>query len=249
MRRVRVVWLVCLSLLPNVAAAQSVRERAEVPYRMGLEHMKAEDWDEAVKSFSSAATIDSTFDLAFYMLGRVHLAQRNFSAAVSALERCSELNRAQIGRKYTNAQERMRYGDTRLREIEDLIRSYQSGPQSMRTSDALRQLQNRRREIEEALSRGHSTMTLDLTVPAYVSLSLGSAYFRSGRLADAERAYNETIASDPKSGEAYNNLAVIYLETARFAEAEKAVRAAERTGLRVQPALKEEIARRKKAGS
>jgi tetratricopeptide (TPR) repeat protein len=249
MRSVRIVWLACLCLMPIAASAQSARERAEVPYRLALEQMRAEDWNEAVKSFSGATELDPTFDLAFYMLGRVHLAQKHFSAAVSAWERCRELNRAQLGRQYANAQERMRYRDTRLQEIDELIRSYQSGPQSVRTADALRQLQNRRREVQEAMSRGQSTMTLDLSIPAYVSLSLGSAYFRLGRLADAEKAYNETIASDPGSGEAYNNLAVIYMETARYAEAEKAVTAAERTGLRVPPALKEEIARRKKTGS
>jgi Flp pilus assembly protein TadD len=65
-------------------------------------------------------------------------------------------------------------------------------------------------------------------------------------MAEAEQAYVATVAADPKVGEAHNNLAVVYLETGRYAEAEKAVKAAEAAGLRVQPALKEEIVRRKK---
>ena len=89
-------------------------------------------------------------------------------------------------------------------------------------------------------------MSLDTSVPSYVSLALGSAFFRLGRLADAEREYKATVAADPKTGEAYSNLAVVYLQTGRFDEAEKAVKAAEKTGFKVNPMLKDDIATRKK---
>ena len=51
-----------------------------------------------------------------------------------------------------------------------------------------------------------------------------------------------------RAGEAHNNLAVVYLETGRYDEADKAVKAAEKVGFRVNPMLKEDIAK-KKAGS
>ena len=60
-----------------------------------------------------------------------------------------------------------------------------------------------------------------MSVPSFVSLALGSAFFRLGRLADAEREYKATIAADPKTGEAHSNLAVVYLQTGRFDDAEK----------------------------
>jgi Flp pilus assembly protein TadD len=82
-----------------------------------------------------------------------------------------------------------------------------------------------------------------------VSLSLGSAYFRTGRFADAEREYKATIASDPKTGEALSNLAVVYMETGRLDEAEKAVKAAEKIGFHISSQLKQEIKDRKKSGS
>ena len=54
--------------------------------------------------------------------------------------------------------------------------------------------------------------------------------------------------ADPKTGEAYSNLAVVYLQTGRFDEAEKAVKAAEKTGFKVNPMLKDDIKAKKKAG-
>jgi hypothetical protein len=44
-------------------------------------------------------------------------------------------------------------------------------------------------------------------------------------------------------------LAVIYMQTGRLEQAEKSVNAAERSGLRVAPALKDEIRKRKKGGT
>ena len=77
--------------------------------------------------------------------------------------------------------------------------------------------------------------------PAEVSLALGSAYFRSGNLADAEREYLAALAVNPQLGEAHNNLAVVYLLTGRIGEAEAAVEKAEAAGFRVNSQLKSDI--------
>ena len=50
------------------------------------------------------------------------------------------------------------------------------------------------------MSRGNSTMTLNLAVPAYVSMGLGSAYFRMGNLAGAEKEYKAAVEADGESG-------------------------------------------------
>lgn len=244
MRTRLIPLVVAISLLLTVGAlgqGGGARERARGPYKVGLENMKAEAWNEAVKSFKTALDIDPSFEMAFYMLGRAHMAQKKFADAAAAYERCRALYQQQSGRQYANAQERQRSRDTQLREIDDVIRNYQAGTQTASAMDAIRQLQNRRREIEEAMSRGNSTMTLDLTVPAYVSLALGSAYFRMGSLAGAEKEYKAAIAADPKAGEAHSNLAVVYFETGRYTDAERSVTAAEKTGFKVHPQLKQEI--------
>ena len=74
-----------------------------------------------------------------------------------------------------------------------------------------------------------------------MSLSLGSAYFRSGKMADAEREYKAAIAVDSRFGEAHNNLAVVYLETNRLAEAEAALKDAKKAGFKVNPQLEQAI--------
>ena len=61
-----------------------------MPYKVGLENMKAEAWEEAVKSFQTAIEIDPTFEMAHYMLGRTHMAQKKFAEASVAYEKCRD---------------------------------------------------------------------------------------------------------------------------------------------------------------
>jgi tetratricopeptide (TPR) repeat protein len=242
---------IALAVFVSAASAQTAnlqRDRALGHYRLGFEHLRAEAWDQAVTAFKIAVDLDPTFEMAYYGLGRAYLGLRQFPDAAAALVKCRDLYAAHGGRRFANAQEAQRYRRDQMMELDEILRQYQSGPQTARTSEVVRQLAERKRLLQEAISRGNE-LTLDNTVPAYVSLSLGSAYFRSGRLADAEREYKATVAADPKSGEAFSNLAVVYLETDRVEEADKAVRAAERAGFKVHPGLKDDIKKKKEKGS
>ena len=51
----------------------------------------------------------------------------------------------------------------------------------------------------------------------------------------------QLIAVEPKSGATLNNLAVLYLQTGRYKEADDAVKAAEKAGFKVHPQLKQDI--------
>ncbi len=84
-------------------------------------------------------------------------------------------------------------------------------------------------------------MTIENSVPAFVYVALGSAYFRTEQWADAEREFKAAIAVDPRRGEAFNNLAVLYLQTGRYKEADEAVKSAEKAGFKVHPQLKQDI--------
>jgi tetratricopeptide (TPR) repeat protein len=240
--------LTCTLVIP--AAAQSApprqfgnveRDRAMVPYRQGFEHLEAEDFEAATRAFQQAVDIDPQFETAFYMLGRSYMAQRRYVEAISALKRSQALYRAESGRHFTNQQEAQRYRRERIAEIDEIIRSYQSGPLTNQSREILRQLGERRRQLQESLERAGNNISIENTVPAFVSLSLGSAYFRTEKLEDAEREYKAAIAADGRSGEAHNNLAVVYLMTGRTADAEKSIRAAEKAGFNVQPQLKDDI--------
>jgi len=233
-----------------LSAQNTARERALTPYRIGFEHMRAEAFDEAAKAFEVATQTDPTFEMAHYMLGRMHMSRKRFVEAVAALSEARRLYQVQAGRQFTNAQEAQRYRRDTIAEIDDALRQLQSARQTQQTAEYLRQLNDRKRQLMDNLSRGNN-MTLGVAdaVPSYVTLSLGSAHFRSGNLAEAEKAYLESVATDPGAGEAHNNLAVVYYETGRYKEADKALRAAEKAGVKVHPELKAQITQKLKAGS
>ena len=235
-------------LVPHHAAAQSTaRDRAMPLYRLGVEHMRAEAWAEAENQFQSAITADREFEMAHYMLGRALMPQRKYVESIAAFTAARDLYIAAAGRQFSNAQEMQRYWRDQIVALDEVLRSLQSGPQSMRTQDQIRQVNDRKRLIMDNMQRG-SSFSVNVAVPAFVSLSLGSAYFRAGKLGDAEREYKAAIASDPKAGEAHNNLAVVYMESGRLDEAEKAVTAAEKAGFKVHPQLKKDIKDRKSVG-
>ena len=202
--------------------------------------MRNEDFAAARKSFEAAIGIEPTFELAHFMLGRVHLAQKEFAPAAAALTRARDLYVSQANQQFADKQEAQRHRRERLAEIDGLISNLQGvTPQTFQVREQIRQLEERKRQVQD-LDRAKD-LTADQVVPAFVSLSLGSAYFRLGKLPEAEQAYLAAVAADPKTGEAHNNLAVVYLQTGRYAQAKGAVRAAEKAGVKVHPELKAEI--------
>jgi tetratricopeptide (TPR) repeat protein len=238
--RFSIVLVLCSMVSLAGQPSGATRERAMPPYRHGLEALRAESWDTAATAFLQAIEFDNTFELAYYGLGRARMPQKRYAEAIVAFTKCRDLFQAQTGRRFTSQQDAQRYRQDRLNEIDEMIRQYQQGPQSIRSQDQIRQLEQHKRDIREQFDRGMN-ITIANGVPGYVSLALGSAFFRSEQFADAEREYKAAIAADPKSGEAFNNLAVVYLQTGRAKEAEEAVRSAERTGFKVHPQLKADI--------
>jgi tetratricopeptide (TPR) repeat protein len=238
------VVLAVLALQPQPSPAD--RNRARIQVRLGVESFKAERFAEAGVAFHRATEIDPEYDTAYYWLGRTNMAQKKFAEAVAAYEKARGLYTTAAGRQFRNAQEMQRFRSDRMIEIDEMIRQVQQGPQNAQTQDQLRQLQERRRQMQEAIQRG-TDMTIDQTVPPWITLALGSAYFRAGRMGDAEREYRATLATDSKVGEAHNNLAVVYLQTGRYDDAERALAAAKKVGFRIHPQLEEDIkaARRK----
>ena len=131
--------------------------------------------------------------------------------------------------------------DEQIKALEDELRLYQGPGKNANTPAALanmRTIDMRIRAMKDAKNRvlGGSDAT-----PAWISLALGSAYFRTDALPDAEREYRAAIEVDPRLGEAHSNLAVVYMTTGRFSEADSEIKAAEKAGFRVNPQLKEDV--------
>ena len=70
-------------------------------------------------------------------------------------------------------------------------------------------------------------------------LNLAVALYKQGDIEEATKEFEETIRIVPSTIQAHNNLAVIYLDTGRYAKAWKEVRECERYGYRPRPELLE----------
>jgi Flp pilus assembly protein TadD len=118
--------------------------------------------------------------------------------------------------------------------------------------DALRELETAMREGDvrhdrlpllaaATRSHGQTSVASVFEAPAPLLLSLGSAHFRKGDPVAAEQYWTRAVKVDDRLGEAWNNLAVVYKNADRTADAEAALRRAERVGFRVHPRLRQEI--------
>jgi Flp pilus assembly protein TadD len=229
---------------PNVVSEQTHREALE-HYRAGLEKMRAESFDEAEREFQTAVKLDPLFVMAYYNLGQTRMSLHRYPEAVQAFLDCRAARHKVAALAQTNQALADQRRDQEIQELQDSIRLFRSGnvhtggdPEhmAMKLESRLQQLQSEKR-------RGVTSME----TPAELSLALGSAYFRSGKPDDAEREYREAIKVNSKLGEAHNNLAVICFLTGRLDEAEKEMKAAEKSGFAVNPRFKDDLKKAQKA--
>jgi tetratricopeptide (TPR) repeat protein len=227
-------------------------KRANQHYRSGWDAMHKEAWDEAAKEFQAALDSDERFALAFYGLGRAEMGRKDFQKAIAAYNQCKALYVRLGGERYGNQMDYKRRIEDRMLEYQTALQQAQNVSAGKATSQSqqlyVTELRAQLQQLQLAKDRTDSNVTLDATVPYFVPMALGAAYFRAGQFAEAEREYNEAIKANPSSGETHNNLAVLFLMTDRVADAERAVARAEETGFKVNPGLKDDIRRRRPGG-
>ncbi len=248
MRAVTVGFMLALTVAPGARPlfAQSPKDRIEAVrhMRLGRENLRAELYDKAEAEFRSAIKLDSRLELAHYGLGQVFMATKRYADAVVAYTNCREAFHQNSSREATGQLEDERRRDDQLRELEDQKMLLQSG--RIKVLDLSAQIQKVDMMIREIKNRRYQQMDGPAPTPTWISVALGSAYFRRGSIEEAEREYREALKVDPKLGEAHNNLAVICMQTGRLDEAEGEIKLAEKAGIRVNPALKEDIKNRRK---
>ena len=188
--------------------------------------------------FHAALRLEPALEMAHYGLGQVFMNTKRFREAVGAYIACRDAFDANTARRANNDLEAQRALDDQIRSLEDERTLQASGRVTAMTSGGPLDLDRRISDLKARRFRDAKSVP---TTPAWISLALGSAYFRSGALPDAEREYLAAIKADPKIGEAHNNLAVVYMLTQRYAEANSAITAAEKSGFRVNPQLKEDL--------
>lgn len=239
MRVAVVLSLVTLAAAGGGASQQPrLTESPAAPlYRQGTQLLAAEKWREAADTFERAIDLDEQYPLAFYGLGRARIGERQYTAAIAALERARALYIERGGRRVSREMSEAQRRQEQLAEIKAYLAEVQRGGGA--NAMLVEQLQDQIQNLELATRQGVTDLTLQ--VPAFVSLSLGSAHFRRGSMMDAEREYRNALRANPKLAEAHNNLAVVYLMTHRPAEAEKSLEEAERRGFKVSPQLRQDI--------
>lgn len=228
------------ALAQAVPATEQARRDALKNYTLGQEALAREQFEGAVGYFRRAIALDEWFTDAHYGLGQARMGLREYAAAVDAFEDCLE-----AARTIHSLRERDRVGADQ--RINDQIRTLREALISVRKQKT-GQIENQVLQIEariRELERSRSSNTGAFEPPAEVLLALGSAHFRQGHVLEAREHWEQAVKVNAKLGQAWNNLAVAYLQEGRKADAEAAVHSAERAGFRVNPRLKDDIARLK----
>jgi tetratricopeptide (TPR) repeat protein len=228
------------------AVSESAHRQALEHYRAGQGFMYAESWPEAEREFRAAIGLDPQLVLAHFSLGQTYMSLKEYPKAVIAFKgaRGAFLEGAALAATDRAKADQRR--DEEIRELRDNVRMVRSQSAALRQSsqqpeNMVLKLESRIKELETYKFTGGGV----IEVPAEFSLALGSAYFRTGALDDAQREYEAALRVRPKFGEANNNLAVVYMLQGKLAEADVQVKAAEKAGFHVNPQLKVDLAKRK----
>jgi tetratricopeptide (TPR) repeat protein len=253
MRNLLVICAAFVSAAVSVSASQVVlgqatadRDRVEAlrHYRLGQDSLRSEHYDDAEKEFQAASKLDPSLELAPYGLGQVYMATKRFHPAIAAYGKCRDVIHANAVAAAGDELAYQRRINDSITALEDERRLLSQPGKSGRNGPSPAAVNNERTlgmRIQALKDAKHRAIGGPEPTPAWISLALGSAYFRTDALPDAEREYRAAIEVDPKLGEAHNNLAVVYLQTGRHAEADAEIKAAEKSGFRVNPQLKEDV--------
>jgi Flp pilus assembly protein TadD len=211
------------------------RERA----REGQRLMGEDEYAAAATVFQEAITLDPLLVMAHQGLGAARMGLKEYPAAVAAFEAARDAFSKRAAESVEQRHQASIIRGNRIRMLEDRIREDEEPERGRRGTEGTRK-QALRAEISE-LERVQEEGKKPPQLPPGLSLALGSAYFRSGRLADAEREYRAAITTQPKLAEPRINLAVVLLMTGKPADAKEQIALAEKSGFKVPAGLKADI--------
>lgn len=256
MRTAVLAVVAAIAFSAAVAAQSNVQKSATLAakeanrhYQQGWDAIHAERWSEAVEEFHKTIEFDPDFNEAYYSLGRAHMGERQFEKAIAAYIKCRELYRDESGKHFNDELEAKRHLEDRILEVQTALNQVRTtGTQGTQTQQLrIRELQVKLAELKQAHDRSEN-VSMDTSVPFYVSMALGAAYFRNNQFVEAEKEYKAALDANSGSGETHNNLAVLYLMTDRPELAQNEIKAAEQTGYKVNPGLKDDVSKRVKKG-
>ena len=234
----RIIVLVIAAVSVAAMATQQIasepdRRAALRFYSAGQELLSREQFAKAVEEFTKATHKDPLLTRAHYGLGQAYMGLRRYASAAKAYGDCLDAFKQLHGLQQANRFEVERQRDDEMKELREDIRRMMQAGQGLRATQAEARLRD--------LERQKTTIEAAYQPPAPVLLALGSALFRNGDTEQATQHWEAAVASDPKLGEAHNNLAVVYMQRRRFSDAQREVTLAEKSGFRVNPQFKEDL--------
>jgi tetratricopeptide (TPR) repeat protein len=226
-------------------------QQSEQHYRLGVEALQTERFEEAEQELRQAVKLDPNSYLAYFSLGKTYIALKQYDDSVRAYRACREAWDRSVADSTERGFDREARREDQIRVLQDRIRELETAQRAARTDVDRQRIQERIALIEVGMRsierlRGNDHGVPD--PPAEFSLALGSAYLRAGSVDEAEKAYREALKLRPKYGEAHNNLAVICIKRGDYEEAYTHVKAAQKAGFKVHPQLVADIEAARRAG-
>lgn len=239
--------LAAFALTLGAAASAAAGQPTEREHREALQHLREgqsllrdERWEKAEEEFRAAVKLDPLLEMAHYGLGQVYMATKRYRAAVKAYLDCREAFHNGWAHAVNDSATARQQTLELIQELEGQKRVLES-TRRVSTTDVPGAIHRLDDQIRDLRSRRFDAAAAPPPTPTWISIALGSAYYRSGSLSDAEREYREALRVDPNLGEGHNNLAVVCMQTGRLEEADQELKAAEKSGFRVNSQLKADL--------
>ena len=240
-----------LTFVPRAAPAavvSSERDAREAVkhYRAGEDALLHELFDQAELEFRQAAKLDPLLVAAHYGLGRTMMATKRYPEAVDAFLAAREAFRRGQQLEASNAMTMQRRLDDQIKALQDDVTMAQRAtrPGNPNIQAAVTRNEDQIKTLQSLRNRGGEG---PLPTPHWLSLALGSAYFRTRDLKLAEQEYRAALEEKSDLGEGHLNLAVVCMLTGRLDEADSEVALAEKAGVKVPQGLKDDIRKRREA--
>lgn len=230
-------WFLAVLLL-LAPAPHTIQAHEKI--KEGRQLMSSEKFEEAAQAFREAIALDPLLTMAHYGLGQARMALKQYPSAVIAFRGAREAFEKRTAENLTRRLEDDSVRQDRIRLLRDKIRQIQDRAPASQQAARMQQQRIQEWEVEIATLQPQGVGAVR-RVPAGITLALGSAHFRSGQMAEAEREYRAVLAADPRMGEPRNNLAVVLLLTGRPAEAREQLKVAEKNGFKVSAGLKKDV--------
>ena len=245
-----IVVVTLTMMLPATLASEQPARLSEIDRQAALTHLRTgqealatERFDDAEREFRAAMQLNPRLELAHYGLGQVFMATKQYADAIDAFVSSRNLFQENVSQDRDAQLTYERRLDDQIQSKRDELSALTTGRLRRANPGGVDRVRSELAQLEALRQRSREPVA---TTPPFILTALGSAYFRTGAFAEAEREWRLAVTVDPSIGEVHNNLAVVYMLTGKYDLADQEIALAEKAGFKVNPGLKEDLRSRRK---